>query len=464
MDREQSPGAPPAASAVLEGLRCPVMLFTAAGELCLANPAARRCLAQQGLERHGLTAGALLAADWRELWQRLTAQGPLRLPLAGTQLQLQAVVIDGRSYAMAELEGGEPASAVAGREAAERRLAESEARYRLLMTLANDAILVADADSGVLEEANREAEHLLGRSREAIIGMHYLELFPPEDHDQRRRDYAQHVASGRSFIEPVDVVSTDGRRVPMSVRTNTLEVGGRRLIQGIFHDLSGIRQAEEQRLEREHRQREVLVREVHHRIKNNLQAVAALLRLRAFDQPDLAPMLGEAVTQVEAISLVHGLQAHGTAGVGLAAVVRAIVEAQGRLGGEAPALHEVDGSADLAIDPEQSVAVALIINELVTNALKHGEDGGAVAVRLASRTDGGAELEVSNRGRLPAGLDLAGRQGLGTGLDLAAGMVPDRGARLELGQVGAEVRGRLVLEPPLVGRAGDGVGAKKKPG
>jgi PAS domain-containing protein len=67
------------------------------------------------------------------------------------------------------------------RKQARLRLLASETRYRLLMDSANDAIFIADAESGMLTDANHKAQELIGRSLEEIQQMHQSELHPPEE-------------------------------------------------------------------------------------------------------------------------------------------------------------------------------------------------------------------------------------------------------------------------------------------
>ena len=84
------------------------------------------------------------------------------------------------------------------------------------------------------------------------------------------------------------------------------------------------RAAEQARLQAAIAQREVLVREVHHRIKNNLQGVAGLLQQNAARHPELAAVLSEAVGQVQAIAQVYGLQVGASGPLEVAGLLRAI--------------------------------------------------------------------------------------------------------------------------------------------
>ena len=88
-------------------------------------------------------------------------------------------------------------------------------------------------------------------------------------------------------------------------------------------DVTEQRAAEQARLQAAIAQREVLVREVHHRIKNNLQGVAGLLQQNAARRPEMADILSEAVGQVQAIAQVYGLQVGAAGPLDLVGVLKA---------------------------------------------------------------------------------------------------------------------------------------------
>lgn len=213
-----------------------------------------------------------------------------------------------------------------------------------------------------------------------------------------------------------------------------------------------VTQAEAARLAELSQQRDALVREVHHRIKNHLQGVTGLLREHARAHPEIAVALTEAIGQVRVIAEVFGLQGRADiervklcdlmylAADGIVAPVAVVCEtaAPGR-------------TAPLAQGNE--VPLALVINELVTNAVKHLDPPDPARPVLAtSRIDaGGVTIEVrGGPARLPPGFDYARGLGLGTGLGLVRTLLPQAGARLEFRQEDDVVVTTLRLEPPVV--------------
>ena len=179
--------------------------------------------------------------------------------------------------------------------------------------------------------------------------------------------------------------------------------------------------------------RGVLAQEIHHRVKNNLQTVASLLRLQA-RAPDLDPRkaLEDSVNRVLAIAAVHEvLMERREEEVELADLVdrlRAML-VQGLASGK---------SVESALEPVQlagdrATALALVFSELFQNALEHG--GSSVRVELGRR-DGDVVLSI-----VDDGAGIAGDPETGTGLSIVSALVRDElGGSLALDSNGAGLR------------------------
>jgi PAS domain S-box-containing protein len=216
----------------------------------------------------------------------------------------------------------------------------------------------------------------------------------------------------------------------------------------VASDVTEQREEDRARLDAAIAQREILIREVHHRIKNNLQGVAGLLQQSALRMPQAAAAIGEAVAQVHAIAQVHGLQVGQGGTLDVVGVLEAIAKSVQRMFGRAIRV-EVAG-VDMhrfALAERDSIAVALSINELLTNAIKHGQ--GDVHCRLQAE-GAGVTLEIASRSVLPEGFSLTGLRGGPSGLSLVRALLPRKGAALSLQQVGDDVVARIALEPPAL--------------
>jgi len=247
-----------------------------------------------------------------------------------------------------------------------------------------------------------------------------------------------------------------GTRVYLSIRSPLRDDAGRIVgLVGIAHDITEQKQDEVERLARLERQRDTLVREVHHRIKNHLQGVTGLLRNRITRRPELAEDLEEVITQICAIAHVYGLQSHhAEGGVRLDELLKILV-----CGAAGPVvIHCVtpapESGAMAYLAREEAVSLALVLNELLTNALKHNDLSKPTRpVRVVLET-GEAERRVVIRNgpaMLSATFDFAAGQGLGIGLELLRALLPPQGAALTFRQEADEVVAELRLTASILG-------------
>lgn len=114
-------------------------------------------------------------------------------------------------------------------------LQDANARLRALFVGNHDAILIADANSGKILDANPQAEKLFGRSHEQLVGILQSDLHPRHEVARYRALFESHVRTGAA--EPVrgEVVNLDGEQIPVEITGEVVELeSGRKIIQGIF--------------------------------------------------------------------------------------------------------------------------------------------------------------------------------------------------------------------------------------
>jgi PAS domain S-box-containing protein len=127
---------------------------------------------------------------------------------------------------------------LSARERAEAALASSEERYRTLVELANDAIIVVDVETGLIVDANRKAGALVGLPRERLVGMHQIDLHPAAERDRCQGVFEEAIRKGELFVESGCLSHRDGRTLPVEVSLSVFEVGGRRVLMSILRDIS----------------------------------------------------------------------------------------------------------------------------------------------------------------------------------------------------------------------------------
>jgi two-component sensor histidine kinase len=172
------------------------------------------------------------------------------------------------------------------------------------------------------------------------------------------------------------------------------------------------------RRERELVTKDATIREIHHRVKNNLQTVSALLRLqsRRIEDPAASAALNEAVRRIASIALVHETLSSSTeASVAFDDVLDRLVthalELSPRMGELNISRHGELGS----LDPRIATPLSLVVTELIHNALEHGlaESGANLTIEV-SRLEGSAEIVIFDDGvGLPDGFTILESANLG---------------------------------------------------
>ena len=137
------------------------------------------------------------------------------------------------------------ATDITDRKRMEDALRASRDELAALFESSQDAIFIADAETGMIVDANPAAARLMVLPRERLIGMHQSELHPADLAERVRKVFKEHV-SGILPNADVDVLTGDGRRIPVCIVGCASALRhGRRVVQGAFHDLTARRQAEQ---------------------------------------------------------------------------------------------------------------------------------------------------------------------------------------------------------------------------
>jgi two-component sensor histidine kinase len=200
--------------------------------------------------------------------------------------------------------------------------------------------------------------------------------------------------------------------------------------------------SELRRRERELLTKDATIREVHHRVKNNLQTVAALLRLQARRIPshEGRAALQEAMRRVATIALVHETLSEGLGDTVVFDEVldRSLTLAVEVARGAAPSVRVEREGAFGEMAGENATPLALVFTELVTNAVEHGLAGRGGTVRIAAHRSGDhLQATVADDGRGLPEKFVPGVDGLGTQIVQAL--------------VGGELRGRIGWTSPPEG-------------
>lgn len=198
------------------------------------------------------------------------------------------------------------------------------------------------------------------------------------------------------------------------VTVGELEQARQGLEERISAHTDSLRRAN-QRLAEAVADKEVLYREVHHRVKNTLQVVTSLLQLQAARlAPEARRPFEESLTRISAMSLVHELlyRSEQPSRIDFSLYLRTVAEALLARHGDSDRIALVLDSEEVSMDLDRAVPLGLLVNELIGAALGHGFAGGrkgTLLLRFRREADG-ARLEISHDGiadeQMPTGFGL----------------------------------------------------------
>jgi PAS domain S-box-containing protein len=304
----------------------------------------------------------------------------------------------------------------------ESALRESRERYRLLFETANDAIFVLEGDSFV--ECNETAAALFGYSRAVMSGLKPYDISPEIQPDGRPSSDAGQARIKAAYAGEPQFFEWQHRRADGSlflteVSLNRLSLEDKLVLLAIVRDITERKKTEDQ-VRASLDEKTVLLKEIHHRVKNNMQVISSLLNLQAGAGSDvnLQRALRESQQRIRSMALIHEMlyRSGNLAHIAFRDYVEVLSGQVVRSFG----MHYINvrvmgDNTMLTID--QAIPAALMVNELVTNAMRHafvGRETGDITIRIADLPDSVAEFSVSDNGvGLPANFDPAKGDTLG---------------------------------------------------
>lgn len=347
------------------------------------------------------------------------------------------------------------ANDVSGHWRMEAELRRVEENFRLFAENIREMIWVASPDLSKLYYVNHACSDILGVSREDLYNelLNWKHIVHLDDHARALAAFEKQ-KRGEPADAEVRIVRKDGKVRWIRIRSFPVKnASGEQMASGIAEDVTDRKQLEEEQYAQALQQRINLVREVHHRIKNNLQGVVGLLRQYAYDHPEVGPVIDMAVGQVRTVAIVHGLQGRAVDNeVVLCEMVPTIARNVGILLPQSVGINvHVDVPQRVRVSEQESVPIALILNELIMNAVKHGPTQGGIAIAMSwNEEHGSAHISIANSGSLPAGFEFGAGKGTGTGLELVRSLLPPEGGKLSYASSNGEVRVTLELSVPSI--------------
>lgn len=319
----------------------------------------------------------------------------------------------------------------------------SEERFRLVVEAAPNAMVMING-RGEIEMVNAQAERVFGYARTEMLGKPVEMLVPDRfrGHHPALRTSFGGAAEARPMGAGRDLFARrkDGSEFPVEIGLNPIETEDGVMVLSAIVDISD-RKQKENRIAQALKEKDVLLGEIHHRVKNNLQIVHSLLDLQSgqISDPSVLAMLRDSQNRVHSMALIHQTlyQSQDFAqvdfGVFLDSFVPVLISSY--------ALHGNNitleiATHDVALPINTAIPCGLIVNELVSNALKHAFPNGRqgkILLEMQADSDRNLTLAVSD-------------DGVGLPPDLDTRMTGSLGLQL-VATLGAQLRGTLDIRP-----------------
>jgi PAS domain S-box-containing protein len=423
------------------------------GVLLYVNPAAARMLGYDPTEITGMTIDRFISPGSMPrvvdaMSRRVSGEpvGLYEIDIVSSDHSLRTVIVKGVLIQFDDAQATLTVlTDITQRKQAEEALRASEDRYRKIGELIPFGVWMADVH-GNFTYLSQSFIDLLGLSNEEYATSGWFARLPSQDRDRTVADWKQCVRTGcfwdyeyRLIDETgkVRYILSRGAPIPDSAGKVTSWVG-------IHFDVTELRMTTT-RLETSLREKDVVIKEVHHRVKNNMQVISGFLLLQSqyLTDPLSIKMMEEAQQRVKTMALVHErlYQSRSLEFIDAADYITSLVADlmnSSQLDTHIETRVEVD---HININLDMAIPMGLIINELVTNSLKHafrGRNAGLITVSMHPGADHRYYLTIQDDGvGLPA--DYTNRSATTLGTQLVRVLVGQLGGSMTVsGKNGTE--------------------------
>jgi two-component system, sensor histidine kinase PdtaS len=277
-------------------------------------------------------------------------------------------------------------------------------QFRYLLNHSRDGILLVDCDSSEVLDANLTASQMFDMDPEALVAMRFDDLFHGDVRAKMQTILNDPGSpTGDAHIVEMSRMGADDRELVFEFTVSIITLQEKRFLVVVARDVTQ-QKLQEAKLRASLTEKEALLKEIHHRVKNNLQVISSLLHMQAMENKDPAASdaLRESQMRVRSMALVHErlYQSADLSGIDFVnyfpGMTRELLRSYGRS----------DIALTIDVEPiflsiDYAIPVGLIASELVSNALKHAFPGGRTGDILVSfrRVNGNhARLVVSDNG------------------------------------------------------------------
>ena len=254
-----------------------------------------------------------------------------------------------------------------------QRLNANQKYIRLLIDSSLDMIFACD-ENGKITEINTAAQRTFGYKSEEVLGKHISILYHDKGHSERIGDL---IFQDGNYKGEAEHIKKNGETFQAYISASLLKNDKGEIIgtMSISRDITSIKEAEEQLIKSVH-EKEILLKEIHHRVKNNMQVISSILKLQSAYVKDkkTVELLNECRNRISSMAFIHAslYMTKDFANINFADYVSNIAGnlQQSYMGGDKKILMKIDvPKVNLHID--DAIPCGLIINELLSNAFKY---------------------------------------------------------------------------------------------
>lgn len=373
-------------------------------------------------------ARALQAGNWD---QRAPEDGPLEInALAGAFNEMSA----GLQLSYQNLEEMVEMRTVA--------LRSTEARLDGIVQTAPDAVISIDRFHRVLM-FNEAAESMFGYTAGEIVGKNIEKLIPEEfvkTHSLHINEFEKSTQNSRKMNSERLVLGRrkNGEEFPLEASTTKVLIEGEVILTAIARDITKRVEAENM-IKASLEEKETLLREIHHRVKNNMQIMSSMLYLQIGNVSDPASldMLQASQNRIRSMALIHEklYQTDNLTNIDFRDYVNSLVDHLTRIYSVGKSKVEVEVLIDdVYLDADLAITCGLITNELISNSLNYAfplKRKGKITILLEETNPGEYLFEISDNGvGLPKDLEFPNKGSLG--MRLVKNLVMQLGGELEV--------------------------------
>lgn len=268
-----------------------------------------------------------------------------------------------------------------------------------------DVAILVLTEEGTIDSVNNAFVNIFGYHKNEVVGRHFSYLLSENNYERGYNDF-QEVLEGKSFPNEEWVINDkSGKPISLVLNSEILQSDDKKYLIISAMDITEQKEIQA-KLEHSLTEKEVLLSEVHHRVKNNLAIVSGLMQLQIFEEenPNLKEKLVTCTTRIQAIGSIHELlyQSNSLSQLRFDKNIKKLADNLHEMYDQ---LHKIELNLNLSpvtININQAVPACLVINEIVTNALQHAfpeKEKGIISIELSKSNDEMLSLTISDNGK-----------------------------------------------------------------